>query len=326
MARIYLTREIPEKGIAMLEEEHEVDVYRGDEPPAKQEIIEHVNDAEGLLCLLTDPVDREVLDAAPNLRAISTYAVGYDNIDIGEATRRGIPVGNTPGVLTETTADLAWALLMAAARRIPEGDDMVRRGDFKGWGPKVLLGSDIYGKTLGIIGAGRIGQAMARRAMGFDMDILYHSRTRKPSFEEECNARYVALDELVATADYVTLHVPLTDETYHLIGQAALAAMKDTAYLVNTARGECVDEAALVTALKNGDIAGAALDVFEHEPALTEDLASLDNVVLAPHAGSASIETRTEMAEIAADNLLAGLRGETPRYCVNPESLEQKTG
>lgn len=322
MARIYLTREIPEKGIELLREKHELDVYRGDAPPSKQEIIEHVGDVQGLLCLLTDPIDREVLDAAPHLKAISTYAVGYDNIDLGEATKRGIPVGNTPGVLTETTADLAWALLMAIARRIPEGDAMVRRGDFKGWGPKVLLGSDVHGKTLGIVGAGRIGQAVGRRAAGFDMEILYHSRSRKPFFEGECGARFVAFDELVAASDYVTLHVPLTEETHHLIGEEELAAMQDSAYLVNTARGECVDEEALVAALENGDIAGAALDVFEHEPELTPGLASLDNVVLAPHAGSASTETRTEMAVIAAENLLAGLRGEVPRYCVNPAALE----
>lgn len=322
MARIYLTREIPDEGIELLQEEHELDIYRGDTPPSRQEVIEHVGDKEGLLCLLTDPIDREVLDAAPDLQAISTYAVGYNNIDVEEATRRGIPVGNTPGVLTETTADLAWALLMAAARRIPEGDGMVRRGDFKGWGPKVLLGSDVHGKTLGIIGAGRIGQAVGRRAAGFDMDILYYSRSRKPPFEEETGARYTGLDELIATADYITLHVPLTDDTYHVIGRPELAAMKNTAFLVNTARGECVDETALVEALENGDIAGAALDVFEHEPELTPGLAGLDNVVLAPHAGSASIETRTEMAVIAAKNLLAGLRGDMPRYCVNQDALE----
>ncbi|MFO8133827.1 MAG: D-glycerate dehydrogenase [Thermoplasmatota archaeon] len=322
MARIYLTREIPDRGIELLQREHELDIYRGDTPPSKDEVIEHVSEAEGLLCLLTDPIDREVLDAAPHLRAISTYAVGYNNIDVEEATRRGIPVGNTPGVLTETTADLAWALLMAAARRIPEGDGMVRRGDFRGWGPKVLLGSDIHGKTLGIIGAGRIGQAIGRRARGFDMDVIYHSRSRKPSFEKETGARYVELDELIATADYISLHVPLTEETYHLIGRPELAAMKDSAFLVNTARGECVDEQALVESLKNGDIAGAALDVFEHEPELTAGLAGLDNVVLAPHAGSASKETRTEMAVIAAQNLLAGLRGDMPRYCVNPDALE----
>ena len=323
MARIYLTREILDEGIALLREAgHELDIRRGDEPPSRQEIIEHIRDKEGLLCLLTDPIDREVLDAAPNLKAISTYAVGYDNIDVEEATRRGIPIGHTPGVLTETTADLAWALLMAIARRIPEGDDMVRRGDFKGWGPKVLMGSDVHGKTLGIIGAGRIGRAVGRRAAGFNMDVLYYSRSRKPSFEEEYGARYVELDELIATSDYISLHVPLTDDTFHLIGEQELMAMKDTAYLINTARGECIDETALVDALKHGRIAGAALDVFEHEPELTEGLAGLDNVVLAPHAGSASIETRTEMAVIAAKNLLAGLQGDLPEYCVNPEALD----
>ncbi|MGC9308934.1 MAG: 2-hydroxyacid dehydrogenase [Thermoplasmatota archaeon] len=323
MARIYLTREILDEGIALLREAgHELDIRRGDEPPSRQEVIEHIQDKEGLLCLLTDPIDREVFDAAPNLKAISTYAVGYDNIDVEEATRRGIPLGHTPGVLTETTADLAWALLMTIARRITEGDDMVRRGDFKGWGPKVLMGSDVHGKTLGIIGAGRIGRAVGRRAAGFNMDVLYYSRSRKPSFEEEYGARYVELDELIATADYISLHVPLTDDTYQLIGERELASMKDTAYLINTARGECVDEAALVAALQDGCIAGAALDVFEHEPELTEGLAGLDNVVLAPHAGSASIETRTEMAVIAAKNLLAGLRGDLPEYCVNPEALD----
>jgi glyoxylate reductase len=211
---------------------------------------------------------------------------------------------------------------MAIARRIPEGDDMVRRGDFKGWGPKVLMGSDVHGKTLGIIGAGRIGRAVGRRGAGFNMEVQYYSRSRKPSFEEEYGARYVELDELIATSDYISLHVPLTDDTYHLIGERELAAMKETAYLINTARGECVDETALVAALKDGRIAGAALDVFEHEPKLTEGLAGLDNVVLAPHAGSASIETRTEMAVIAAQNLLAGMRGDLPEYCVNPEVLE----
>ena len=238
MARIYLTREILDEGIALLREAgHELDIRRGDEPPSRQEVIEHIRDKEGLLCLLTDPIDREVLDAAPNLKAISTYAVGYDNIDVEEATRRGIPIGHTPGVLTETTADLAWALLMAIARRIPEGDDIVRRGDFKGWGPKVLMGSDVHGKTLGIIGAGRIGQAVGRRAAGFNMDVQYYSRSRKPSFEKEDGARYVELDELIATSDYISLHVPLTDDTFHLIGEQELTAMKDTAYLINTARG-----------------------------------------------------------------------------------------
>ncbi len=322
MAKIYLTRRIPEEGIRLLEKKHEVEVYEGDAPPPKEEIIEKVRDKEGLLCLLTDPIDRDVFYAAPKLRAISTYAVGYDNIDLKEATRRKIPVSNTPGVLTETTADLTWALIMAIARRIVEGDKMVREGKFKGWGPMVLLGNDVYGKTLGIIGAGRIGQAVARRATGFNMKIIYYSRERKPDFERECNAEFVSFDELLKTSDYITLHVPLTEKTYHLIGEKELKTMKKNAYLINTARGKCIDEKALVKALRNKDIAGAALDVFENEPYLTEGLAELDNVVLAPHAGSASVETRTKMAIIAAENLMEGLEGRMPRYCVNPDAIQ----
>jgi len=324
MARIYLTRRIPEEGMALLEKEHQVEVFEGDSPPSKQEIIDCLRDAEGLLCLLTDPIDREVLDAAPCLRAIATYAVGYDNIDVREATRRGIPVSNTPGVLTDTTADLTWALIMGIARRIVEGDHMVREGRFKGWGPLVLLGTDVCGKTLGIVGAGRIGQAVGRRARGFDMDILYHNRSRKPEFERDCGARYVEMEELLRTADYVTLHLPLTSDTYHLIGGEELDMMKPSAFLINTARGQCVDERALVRALGSGSIAGAALDVFENEPELTPGLASLSNVLLCPHAGSASRETRAKMAEMVARDLLASLRGERPRHCINPEIFEKK--
>jgi len=324
MAKVYLTRRIPEDGIKLLEERHEIEIYEGDAPPSKEEIIEKVRDKEGLLCLLTDPIDKDVFNAAPKLRAISTYAVGYDNIDMEEATRRKIPVSNTPGVLTETTADLTWALIMAIARRIVEGDKMVREGKFKGWGPMVLLGNDVYGKTLGIIGAGRIGQAVARRAKGFNMRIIYTSRERKSDFERECNAKFVGLDELLKESDYITLHVPLTEETYHLIGEKELKMMKNSAYLINTARGKCIDEKALVEALKNKDIAGAALDVFENEPLLTPGLAELDNVVLAPHAGSASIETRTKMAIIAAKNLIDSLDGKMPQYCLNPEVFEKQ--
>ncbi|MCD6146878.1 MAG: D-glycerate dehydrogenase [Thermoplasmata archaeon] len=324
MAKVYLTRRIPEDGIKLLEERHEIEIYEGDAPPSKEEIIEKVRDKEGLLCLLTDPIDKDVFNAAPKLRAISTYAVGYDNIDMEEATRRKIPVSNTPGVLTETTADLTWALIMAIARRIVEGDRMVREGKFKGWGPMVLLGNDVYGKTLGIIGAGRIGQAVARRAKGFNMRIIYTSRERKSDFERECNAKFVGLDELLKESDYITLHVPLTEETYHLIGEKELKMMKNSAYLINTARGKCIDEKALVEALKNKDIAGAALDVFENEPLLTPGLAELDNVVLAPHAGSASIETRTKMAVIAAKNLIDSLDGKMPQYCLNPEVFEKQ--
>jgi len=324
MAKIYLTRRIPEEGIRLLEENHEIEIYEGDAPPPKEEIVEKVRDKEGLLCLLTDPIDKDIFDAASKLRAISTYAVGYDNIDIEEATRRKIPVSNTPGVLTETTADLTWALIMAIARRIVEGDKMVREGKFKGWGPMVLLGNDVYGKTLGIIGAGRIGQAVARRAKGFNMRIIYTSRARKPDFEREYNAKFVSFEELLKESDYITLHIPLTKETYHIIGEKELKMMKNTAYLINTARGKCIDEKALVRALKNRDIAGAALDVFKTEPLLTPGLAELENVVLAPHAGSASIETRTKMAIIAAKNLIDSLDGKMPQYCLNPEVFEKQ--
>jgi glyoxylate reductase len=319
MANIYLTRRIPEEGIVLLQNEHHIDIYEGDTPPIKQEIIEHIKDCQGLLCLLTDLIDKEVLQAAPKLKAITTYAVGFNNIDLAEATRRGIPISNTPGVLTETSADLTWALIMAIARRIVEGDVMVRNGDFLGWGPKVLLGSDVHGKTLGIIGAGRIGQAVGRRARGFDMNILYTSRSSKPVFEEECGASFVDLATLLQEADYVTLHVPLTEQTRHLIGKSELEMMKSSAFLINTARGQCIDEQALVRSLADGTIAGAALDVFEHEPSLTPGLEDLHNVVLCPHAGSASIETRTKMAVMAARDLLTMLQGKKPLHCLNPE-------
>jgi len=323
MARIYLTRKIPEEGIKLLEG-HELEIYEGDTPPPKKEIMKKVKDKEGLLCLLTDPIDKEVLDSAPCLKVISTYAVGYDNIDIKEATKRKIVVANTPGVLTETVADFTWALILSIARRIVEGDKIVRQKKFKGWGPLVLVGSDVYGKTLGIIGAGRIGQAVARRAKGFDMDILYFSRKRKKEFERECNAKFVDIETLLKQSDFVSLHTPLTSETYHLIGEKELKMMKKTSYLINTARGKCIDEKALVKALINKEIAGAALDVYENEPSITPKLTELENVVLAPHAASASIQTRTKMAIIAAENMLAGLEGKMPKYCVNPEVFEMK--
>lgn len=319
MAKIYLTRKIPEEGIKLLEKEHELEIYEGDTPPPKEEIIERLGDKEGLLCLLTDPIDKEVLDSAPRLKMISTYAVGYDNIDVKEASRRKIPVANTPGVLTETVADFTWALILSVARKIVEGDKMVREGKFKGWGPLVLVGSDVYEKTLGIIGAGRIGQAVARRAKGFNMNILYYDKERRPDFERECNATFIDMEKLLQQSDYVSLHTPLTNETYHLIGEKELKMMKKTSYLINTARGKCVDEKALIKALKNKEIAGAALDVYENEPYLSPYLTELDNVVLAPHAASASIQTRTKMAIIAAENMLAGLEGKMPKYCVNPE-------
>ncbi|MCD6448482.1 MAG: D-glycerate dehydrogenase [Thermoplasmata archaeon] len=324
MAKIFITRRLPEEGLKMLDE-HEVEIYEGDAPPSKQEIIEGMRGKDALICLLTDKIDSEVMNASPNLKIIANYAVGYDNIDVGEATKRGIFVTNTPGVLTETVADLAWALIMAAARRIVEGDNFMREGKFKGWAPMLLLGSDVYGKTLGIIGAGRIGQAVARRAKGFNMRILYYSRKRKENFEKECNAEYVDLETLLREADFISLHTPLTPETYHMIGEKELKMMKSSAYLINTGRGKCVDEKALVKALKEGWIRGAALDVFENEPEIEPELKELENVVLTPHIGSASYETRSRMAVMVAENVLAALKGKIPPNCINPEAARYRS-
>ncbi|HIE09303.1 MAG TPA: D-glycerate dehydrogenase [Armatimonadetes bacterium] len=318
--KVYVTRLLPGEALSRLEGECEVEVNPEERAPTKEEIIEHVRDKDGLLCLLTDKVDSEVMDSAPNLKVISNYAVGFDNIDVKAATERGIVVTNTPGVLTETTADLAWALLMAVARRIVEADKFTREGKFKGWSPTLLLGSDVYGKTLGIIGFGRIGRAVAKRAKGFEMRVLYYDIERAPEeVERELNAQYVDLEALLKEADYISIHAPLTPETHHMIGERELKMMKPTAYLINTARGPIVDERALVRALKEGWIAGAALDVYENEPELTPGLAELPNVVLAPHIGSASAETRTKMAEMAVSNLLSVLKGERPENIVNPE-------
>lgn len=324
LGRVYVTRPIPEAGLALLRQECEVTVFpEEDRIPSREELIEGVRGKDALLCLLTDEITAEVMDAAPNLKVISNYAVGYNNIDVAAATARGIVVTNTPGVLTETTADFAWALLMAVARRVVEADRYTRAGKFRGWGPLLFLGSDVYGKRLGIVGMGRIGQAIARRALGFDMEVLYHNRRPvDPAVEKQLRAKYVSLDELLSQSDYVVLTVPLTPETRHLIGARELSLMKPTAYLINPARGPVVDEKALVEALKNRVIAGAALDVYEEEPKLTPGLAELDNVVLAPHIASATIETRTKMAIMAAENILAVLRNQRPKYVVNPEVLK----
>lgn len=321
--KVFVTREIPRAGLRLLEEMCQVTVNREDRVLTREELIAGVKEADALLCLLTDTIDAEVMDAGPNLKVISNYAVGFNNIDVEAATARGIPVTNTPGVLTDTTADLAWALLMAVARRVVEGDAFTRAGRYKGWGPMLLLGTDVSGKTLGIVGMGRIGQAVARRAIGFDMSILYYDVQRVPEAETRYNARFAELDELLRQSDFVTLHVPLLPETRHLIGARELGLMKKTAFLINSARGPLVDEQALVEALRRGDIAGAGLDVYEEEPALAPGLKDLPNVVLLPHLGSATWETRSKMADIAARNLLAVLKGEKPPACVNPQVLKR---
>ena len=319
---VYVTRPIPAEGIDLLRQSIQTVVVRDEEdPPTKEELLHRISGVDALLCLLTDTIDSEAIEAGRRLRVIANYAVGYDNIDVAAATRKGIMVTNTPGVLTETTADMAWCLLMAVARRVVEADSYVRRGQFRRWEPMLLLGSDVYGKTLGIVGMGRIGRAVARRARGFGMKILYYSRRRAYEVEKETGARYVDLPMLLKNADFVTLHTPLTAATRHMIGRKELEMMKPTSYLINTSRGAVIDEAALVKALEEGLIAGAALDVYENEPKLSEGLAELSNVVLTPHIGSASRETRTRMALMAAENIVSALSGERPPNLVNPEAL-----
>ncbi len=317
--RIFVTRRIPEPGIQMLKKYHEVEVNPENRVLTKEEIIEGVKDKDGLLCLLTDPIDAEVIDSASRLKMIANYAVGYDNIDIKAATERGIPVSNTPDVLTDTTAEMAWALLFAVTRRIVEGDRFCREGKFNGWDPMLMLGYDISGKTLGVIGAGRIGTSFALKSKGFSMKVLYNSRHRNEVLERELNAEKVSLEDLLRRSDFISLHVPLTSDTYHLIGEKELKIMKESAILINTSRGAVIDEKFLIKALKNHWIWGAGLDVYEYEPIIPQELKGLDNVVLQPHSASATFETRSKMAEVAARNLLIGLKGEKPPNCVNPE-------
>ncbi len=319
--KVFITREIPERGLSKIKEFFDVDLWTDEAPPPKSVIIERVKDVDALVPLLTDPIDAEVFDSAPKLRIVSQYAVGYDNIDLKEATKRGIYVTNTPGVLTETVADFAFALMLAVARRVVEADKYVREGKWKvGWHPLMMIGSDVYERTLGIIGMGRIGSAVARRAKGFGMKVLYYDAIRREDLEKELGVEYTDMDKLLEESDFVSLHVPLTPETYHLIGEEQLRKMKPTAFLINTSRGKVVDQKALYKALKEGWIAGAGLDVFEQEPIPPDDpLIQLKNVVLAPHAASASYETRSRMAEIVAENLITFLNGKVPPTLVNKE-------
>lgn len=316
---VFVTRPIPDKGLDMVREQCAATVWDGELPPPRDVLLREIAGADGLLCLLTDPVDADVIDAAPKLRVISQMAVGFDNIDIPAATGRGIPVGHTPGVLTDTTADFAFALLMAAARRISEAERFARAGRWKTWGPTLLMGRDVHGATLGIVGMGRIGQAVARRARGFDMRILYADPS-EPDAARDMGAVRVALDDLLAESDFVSLHVPLTADTQGLIDRRALARMKPTAILINTARGPVVDQAALHEALASGQIAYAALDVTDPEPIAPDDpLLSLDNCLIVPHIASSSVAARTRMAVMAAENLIAGLHGDRLPHCANPQ-------
>ncbi len=311
--RVFVSRIIPDEGIDPIAAACEMDLWRDDLPPPRDELLRRVAGRDGILTLLTDRVDDGLLDAAgPQLKVVSNYAVGFDNIDVAACARRGVAVGNTPGVLTETTADLAWALLMAAARRLPEGDRYVRAGKWKTWGPMLLLGPDIHGATIGIVGFGRIGQAVAQRAKGFGMEVLYHDLQQLPDdVTEPLGATYLPLEELLPRCDFVSIHVNLSEEPRGLINAEKLSWMKPTAVLVNTSRGPVVDQPALAAALQGGVIAAAALDVTDPEPIPMDDpLVGLDNCLIVPHIASASRATRAKMAQMAAANLLAGVRGE----------------
>ncbi|MFO7840871.1 MAG: D-glycerate dehydrogenase [Fidelibacterota bacterium] len=309
--KIFLSRRLPKAGMDLLTgSEFETDIHHSDTALSPAQLRERVRDVHGLICFLDDKINKSLIDAAPSLEVISNTAVGFNNIDIDYAGSKNIAVCNTPGILTETTAELAWALLFSIARRIPESDAFVREGKFTGWQPMLMLGSDIRKKTLGVIGAGRIGTAFALMSKGFSMRVLYSGKPN-PVLEKEIGAENVDRDTLLKESDFISLHIPLRQDNYHLIGKKEFSIMKNSAYLINTARGPVVDEKALIEALKTGQIAGAGLDVYEHEPELTPGLADLKNVVLTPHTGSASISTRNILAVMTVENCLNVLRGET---------------
>lgn len=323
--RVFVSRQLPGSGLDRLRAEAEVTVWDDELPPPYELLLEEAGRSEALITLLTDRIDPPLMDAAPRLRVISNVAVGYDNIDVAAATQRGILVANTPGVLTETTADFAFALLMAAARRVVEGDRATREGRWRTWHPSFLLGQDIHGATLGIVGLGAIGLAVARRARAFGMRVLYHDSMRRPEAESDLNLSFAPLDELLREADFASVHVPLSDETHHLFGRREFRLMKRTAAFINTSRGPVVDEAALHHALRSGEITAAAIDVTEVEPLTTDSpLLELPNLIVTPHIASASLATRARMADMAIDNALAVLRGGLPEYCVNPQAAARR--
>ena len=310
--KVLVTREVPDAGLRLLED-FDVTVL-SESPPGREELLQAVSGAAGILATLTEKIDAEAMDAAgEGLKVVANMAVGYDNVDLEAASKRGVVVTNTPEVLNETTAATAFMLMLAAARRLGEAERLLRSGGWEAWGPKQLVGPDVWGKTLGIVGFGRIGQALARRAKGFDMDLVYQDQYQNEDAERRLGARYLDLEELLRTADFVSIHTPLTPETTHLIGAEELDNMKPEVILVNTSRGPVVDEAALADALAERSIFAAGLDVYENEPEVHSKLLELENVVLAPHIGSASIETRDKMASLAAENLVAVLRGERPK-------------
>ena len=317
--KVYITRLIPQEGIELLQTTCDVEINPYDRPLNREELLEKVNGRDGVLCLITEKIDAEVYDAARSVKGFANYAVGYDNIDVPEATKRGIPISNTPGVLTDATAEMAWALLFAASRRVVESDSVMRSGQWGGWGPLQFIGGDVTGATLGIVGSGRIGTAMALKSKGFHMKVLYTDEFRNEVLEKELGAEKVELPTLLQQSDFVSIHVPLLPTTRHLFGAKEFQRMKKSAYLINTARGPLINEAELVQALRAGEIAGAGLDVYEREPLIEEGLKDLSNVVVTPHTGSGTRSARGGMARVAAENLLAMLRGEKAPNCVNPK-------
>jgi len=313
--KVFITRRIPEKGIELLQKQYEVEVWSDEEPIPRDILLSKIQNFGGLVCMLSDKIDKELMDQAPKLKVIANYAVGFDNIDVKYASKKGIKVGNTPGVLTETTADLAFSLLMAASRRITEAVEYVKAGKWHTWGPRLLLGYDVWGSTLGVIGFGRIGQAMARRGVGFGMKVLYHSRTPKPEAEEAMDVEYASLDEIYSQSDYISLHTNLNESSKGLIDKKALNQMKSNCILINTARGAVINTEDLIDALETGKIAGAGLDVTDPEPIPSDSkLLKLNNCIVVPHIGSASYATRSKMSVMAAENVIAALSGETLPY------------
>jgi glyoxylate reductase len=322
--KVFVSRIIPDEGLDLIRTECDMDLWEGELPPPHDVLLAHLRDKQGLVSLLTDKIDADLMDMNPQLKVVSNMAVGYDNIDIRAATEHGLPIGNTPGVLTDTTADFAFALMMGAARRLVEAANYARAGKWKTWGPKLLTGQDVHGATLGIVGFGRIGQGMAKRASGFDMRVLYYDVNRREDLEQSLGVTYADMETLLAQSDFVTIHTDLNEKTRHMFNADAFAKMKRTAILINTARGPIVDPDALNDALRQGDIRAAALDVTEPEPiSVDSPLLALPNCLIVPHIASASTDTRAKMAEIAARNLLAGLQGERLPTCVNPEVYER---
>ncbi len=321
LPKIVVTRKIPENGIRLLKRHFVVDINEQERDLSQRELQRELHNAFGVVAVMANKFNKDVIQKLDSLRVISNFAVGYDNVDVSAATEKRIVVTNTPGVLTDATADLALGLLLAVSRRIAEGDRLVRAGRFSGWTPMMMLGNEVSGKTIGIIGAGRIGTAIARRAIGFGMTILYFSHRRNDEIEK-LGGRFVSLRDLLKRSDFVSVNVPLNRETKGLVGKREIGMMKSGAILINTARGEIVDEVALIAALEEGRIGGAGLDVYKNEPKVNRGLLKLDNVVLAPHLGSATLETRARMAELAALNVIAVLQGEKPPAVVNPEVLE----